>query len=141
MVNNIYYSPESYGLKILGEADIAGSYEFDTLVVFQDAAGSLFYAHDAGSLFYAHDAGSLFYAHDAGSLFYAHDSGCSCPIPFDGISVKDLTPILSAEDFYSVAKAHKRYDYYSTLQESIFDPGSMNLWIKVKDYFRGQEAA
>jgi hypothetical protein len=114
MVNNIYYSPESYGLKILGEADIAGSYEFDTLVVFQDAAGS---------------------------LFYAHDSGCSCPIPFDGISVKDLTPILSAEDFYSVAKAHKRYDYYSTLQESIFDPGSMNLWVKVKDYFRGQEAA
>jgi hypothetical protein len=57
MDDNIYYNPEKYGLKTICEIDYsAGSYEFDTRVVWQSRDGL---------------------------LFTARDSGCSCPVPFE----------------------------------------------------------
>lgn len=62
---NIYYDPEKFGLKIFGDIDWSdGFYHFDQTVVWQD---------------------------DEGRLYYADDSGCSCPSPFEGKGVDDLT--------------------------------------------------
>lgn len=58
MDNNVYYSPEKFGLVILGTLDEPDlSYEYNTLVVFQRIK--------------------------VGSMYWAHDSGCSCPTPFE----------------------------------------------------------
>lgn len=54
-MSNIYYNPQEFGLTVVGEIDDAGSYEFNTIVVWTD--------------------GNKFY--------WAHDSGCSCPTPFE----------------------------------------------------------
>lgn len=56
-MSNVYYHPESVGLYIVMENDIAGSYEFDMCVLWKHLA--------------------------TGRLFYAFDSGCSCPSPFE----------------------------------------------------------
>lgn len=56
-MKNIYYSPEASGLSTLWVYDIAGSYEFDVLVVFRNTKTN--------------------------RLWYCKDSGCSCPTPFD----------------------------------------------------------
>lgn len=61
--SNIYSSPEKFGLKIFGSASNDESYQFDMLVVWEDAFGK---------------------------LFFAHDKGCSCPIPFENMGVGDL---------------------------------------------------
>lgn len=56
---NPYYSPEEVGLTVVGEVDDAGSYEFNTIVVWTDGE----------------------------KLYWAHDSGCSCPTPFEEYEV------------------------------------------------------
>lgn len=65
-LNNIYYSPEKYGLQTIGEIELGGSYDFDTHV---------------------------FFVNSQGKVFYAHDSGCSCPTPFDDFGIDNLTPV------------------------------------------------
>ena len=66
-MNEIYISPEKYGLREIGELDFSsGAYEFDLLVVWQDVSTRKF--------------------------FMAEDSGCSCPLPFGGMGRADLTP-------------------------------------------------
>lgn len=68
---NIYYSPEKFGLTTVGEIELSdGCYQFDTIVLFRNAAGD---------------------------LLYAHDSGCSCPCPFESHGVDDLTPCTLVE--------------------------------------------
>lgn len=68
MSENVYRSPEKFGLKILEESDIGAGYEFNRFVVFSDL--------------------------ETGELFCAQDSGCSCPSPFeDLVSRDDLTRI------------------------------------------------
>ena len=58
MSENPYYSPEKLDLEIFGELDEPNlDYEYNTLVVWKDKEGQ---------------------------LFYAQDSGCSCPTPFEG---------------------------------------------------------
>lgn len=68
---NIYYEPEKYGYETVGEIDTAGSYEFDTFAVLKDVKANRF--------------------------FYIHDSGCSCPTPFEGQGVADLTRVTSVK--------------------------------------------
>lgn len=61
---NVYYDPEKFGLKIVGTLDFSsGSYEFDYTVVWTDGK----------------------------NLYYHDDAGCSCPSPFDGVGLNDLT--------------------------------------------------
>jgi hypothetical protein len=63
-VSNIYYQPAEFGLTTVGEVDyVPGCYEFDLLVVWQDANGR---------------------------YFYGEDSGCSCPAPFESQGLSDL---------------------------------------------------
>lgn len=95
-MNNIYYSPEKFGLQIFESIDTAGSWEFDTFVIFKRISD--------------------------GALFWTSDSGCSCPTPFESIGIDDLN-IITKEDFHSFDEALKNHsriqitDYLSILKE------------------------
>ena len=71
MPENIYYHPESHGLKLFVQtSNEALDYAFSMFVVWIDRAGALFYAEDAG---------------------------CSCPAPFEDIyEVEQLNTIIGA---------------------------------------------
>jgi hypothetical protein len=57
-MTTIYYSPEDYGLEVVGHLEQPDmSYEFHILGVWKDTK--------------------------TGRIFWAEDSGCSCPIPFE----------------------------------------------------------
>lgn len=57
---NIYYSPEKYGLSIVGTIDLSEpDYSFDMLVVWKS---------------------------EQGQFWVGTDSGCSCPSPFEEIN-------------------------------------------------------
>jgi hypothetical protein len=77
--SNPYYSPEKFGLEIVGEAELSvPNYDFDMLVVWKDADGT---------------------------LYYAQDSGCSCPSPFEDYnSVDDLHKLTSVDELQEYAK-------------------------------------
>lgn len=61
---HLYYGPEAFGLKIVGEVDwLEAPYEFDLTVVWKDKAGT---------------------------LYWGWDSGCSCNTPFDDFGLDDL---------------------------------------------------
>jgi hypothetical protein len=64
--DNVYDSPEKYGLELVGSTEWSDeAYQFDMTAVFRDAEGQ---------------------------LYYADDSGCSCPSPFENyIGIEDLT--------------------------------------------------
>jgi hypothetical protein len=64
-MDNIYYSPEKFGLTVVGVGDEEDmSYEFDTFAVWTD---------------------------ENGRYYWASDSGCSCPAPFENYySLDDL---------------------------------------------------
>lgn len=69
-MSNIYYNPEKFGLRIIGEIEKEPEYDFDMLVVWQ---------------------------HNDGRLFYGQDSGCSCPSPFEDYgSLEELDEITKA---------------------------------------------
>ena len=64
MNDNVMYNPEKFGLTVVGVAyDDDLSYEFDEFIVWRDAEGSLRWASDAG---------------------------CSCPIPFEDVTLADM---------------------------------------------------
>lgn len=70
--DNIYYSPEKHGLKLIAEVDLSEPcYSFDKLAVWRDDEG----------------------------FYLATDSGCSCPSPFENYAGKaDITGPLSRAD-------------------------------------------
>lgn len=82
-MSDIWYSPERFGLELVGYVDFSsGMYEFDYSAVWYRAADD--------------------------AWFYGTDSGCSCPSPFDGRGVESLEllyPPLHALD----AKLKARY--------------------------------
>lgn len=70
---NAYTTPEEYGLEIVAHHDVyEADWDFDMVVVWRDAAGD---------------------------LWAAHDSGCSCPCPFEGhVFPTDFTPVRVERD-------------------------------------------
>lgn len=81
-MSNVYYDPENFGLKILGEIDFSsGSYEFDVSVVWADV--------------------------ETGALYYADDSGCSCPAPFEDTGRNDLTKVERTQDLIDYFESRK----------------------------------
>ncbi len=59
-MGNIYYSPEDFGLEVVGEFDWSEpDYSFDMLVVWKESRGK---------------------------YWVGEDSGCSCPSPFEDIT-------------------------------------------------------
>ncbi|WP_328967944.1 DUF7574 domain-containing protein [Streptomyces sp. NBC_00239] len=82
-MENIYYSPEKFGLKELGEVDTGGSYEFNKFVAWSRP--------------------------DDGAVFWSTDSGCSCPSPFEDLeSVDSLERVRDVAEFARVARAWVR---------------------------------
>lgn len=55
-MDNVYYSPETWDLSVIGSLEEDMSYEFNILTVWQ---------------------------HQGGKVYYAVSSGCSCPTPFE----------------------------------------------------------
>ncbi|MET9959315.1 hypothetical protein ABZ128_09535 [Streptomyces sp. NPDC006326] len=85
-MENIYYSPEKFGLEELGEVDTADSYEFCKFVAWHRPAD--------------------------GAVFWSTDSGCSCPTPFEGLeSVDELERATDVAQFAKDARAWLRSSY------------------------------
>ena len=76
MCDNIYYSPEKFGLRQFGFLQYRPAYDYNMFVVWED---------------------------ENGNLFYGIDSGCSCPVPFESFDKAKLTPI-DADSYRSFAK-------------------------------------
>lgn len=82
---NIYMDPGKFGLSTFGEIFWSQmAYEFDITVIFRLADGR---------------------------YGYLCDSGCSCPVPFDGKGVDDVTAIASLSAFQEHCESH-RIDYH-----------------------------
>lgn len=86
-MSNIYYDPEKFGLRTIGEVEFSsGSYEFDTTVVWQDV--------------------------ETGALYVGDDSGCSCPCPFEGMGRDNLHPIDGLQTLLDYLDKRKAESYY-----------------------------
>ncbi len=99
---SIYYSPEEVGFEIFDEIETGGSWEFTTTAIFRNK--------------------------ETGKLYYSQDSGCSCPTPFDGVTVDDLIPLVS-ETFEEFKKAVKEHHSYEANESDFFD-----CFDKVRNY-------
>lgn len=64
----IYYSPEDYGLRMLGTIELDDEpWQFHIVAVWQDI--------------------------ETGKVLYGYDSGCSCPLPFEDYTREELTEL------------------------------------------------
>jgi len=77
---NIYYSPEKFGLTVVDEDERGGSYEFDTIVLWQ---------------------------HEDGTYYWAEDNGCSCPTPFE--SFRSLADLEQGRSGYDERRRERAY--------------------------------
>ena len=109
VMDNIYYSPEKYGVKVLGEVQEDQAWSFNKFVVWQRTSD--------------------------GALFYASDSGCSCPSPFeDYTSVESLSAITKQTD-----KTFERdlqewsKTYEGDLRDGVTQSNLDNLTVKVRE--------
>lgn len=113
---NVYYNPEDYGLEIVRSVNVADGWDFDLLVVWVSLDGS--------------------------RLYYAHDSGCSCPTPFDGMTLASgLKGISTEEDlsaFVTAAQNHRPYRWDRDWLPCEWHPDSLDLYIKVASLFKQQ---
>jgi hypothetical protein len=67
MEDMIYYSPEKFGLTVIGEIEWGGEpWGFDLTVIWHD---------------------------DEGNLYMGEDAGCSCPVPFENNTRQDFQPV------------------------------------------------
>lgn len=102
---SIYYSPESYGLEVVGEVEFSDmNYQFDTTVVWRDV--------------------------ETGDLYYADDSGCSCPCPFEGHNRETITKIGTSGDLMEHLKSRLEECYDDSDRERA-KVGCAELIVKV----------
>lgn len=77
---SIYNDPEKYGLEIVGSIEDDEPWQFDMFVVWKRLSD--------------------------GRILVGTDSGCSCPSPFEGEGVSDLTDIQDFAQFERVLQAY-----------------------------------
>lgn len=88
MINNIYYSPEKFGLTQIASIEWASDpYSYDTTVVWQKDAD--------------------------GTVHFAEDSGCSCPVPFGNVGVDNTTKINKIQEWYDYIENRKEESQWS----------------------------
>lgn len=96
---DVYYQPEEFGLTIFGSIeDPEADYSFDTLMVWKDQEGS---------------------------LFWAQDSGCSCPSPFENFtSIDDLHKLTNETwaAFKTDVDGHCNYNGYDWKEDEGPEP-------------------
>lgn len=81
---NIYNNPEKFGLEIMASMnDDSHSSQFDMFILWRSV--------------------------ETGELFYGGDAGCSCPVPFEGMEINDLTK-LTFETYQQLYIAVQDYD-------------------------------
>lgn len=81
---NLYYHPEEFGLVPFGEINLeTNNYGFNLFVVWQTSDGT---------------------------FVWGNDSGCSCPAQFEDVTIKDLIPLQSLEQFANAVRADRGYD-------------------------------
>lgn len=102
--DNVYYSPEKFGLTRIGEADLREpDYSFDLIAAWKGDEG----------------------------FYLGTDSGCSCPSPFENYHGKDdLTGPLTAEQAVEEARsiyATNSVDYYT---KQPYDPDGFEEFIR-----------
>lgn len=51
---------------------------------------------------------AVFHHKPTGALFYASDSGCSCPSPFESMTVADLEPLTRMQDWIDIVDSSTR---------------------------------
>lgn len=84
-MDNVMYNPEKFGLTVVGEAyDDDLGYEFDEFIVWRDAEGNFRWASDAG---------------------------CSCPTPFEDVTLAGMGK-------GSAAEAHAALDEWAGTNKS-----------------------
>ena len=100
---NVYYDPEKFGLTQIGHIELAGSYEFDTYVLWKDKNGL---------------------------VYWAYDTGCSCPIPFEDYTTLESLNVIRIYTDLDVLKSalgsrvidghslDKFMDFYNTARNS-----------------------
>jgi hypothetical protein len=71
-MSNVYYSPEDFGLEIVGTLEDEPNYDFNMVVVWKDKDGV---------------------------AYWAHDSGCSCPCPFEDYQTVDSLEVLNKQSW------------------------------------------
>lgn len=73
-MSNIYYNPDQFDMKIVGEIDWSdGNYQFDLTVVWQRISDNVF--------------------------LFGEDEGCSCPTPFDNMKITELRMATPMSEF------------------------------------------
>jgi hypothetical protein len=94
MYSNVYYEPEDFGLEIVLVVEATPCYDFNMFVVWRDADGH-------------------FYA--------ATDSGCSCPSPFEDLTLAELK-----RQEYGVDELHTLLsDWVGENPYALIDPGEV----------------
>ena len=100
---NIYYNPEKHGLTVVAEIEYSSEcYEFDTRVVWKDTSGK---------------------------LYTARDSGCSCPIPFEEVTLEEadcfsfnvLREEVLNEDHDGYVTEEQKQSFLRTVKEAMND--------------------
>lgn len=105
LMPDMYYSPEKFGLTVVGEVEFEGGYGFDKTMVWRDRCGT---------------------------LMYADDSGCSCPTPFEGKGVNDLTVATVGEiQEHLMGRVKKKLEPY---EDEYFNSSTREQWnMKIAD--------
>jgi hypothetical protein len=84
-MTNIASHPEKFGLRTIKSHDVAGSCEFDEVVLWRRDSD--------------------------GTYWIGHDTGCSCPEPFGGMGVDDLTQVKTKADVAQFARERWKASY------------------------------
>lgn len=88
---SIYYSPENFAARIVGDVDMGSGYDFNMIAVFERL--------------------------DDGTLFWGDDAGCSCFSPFeDAKHIEDLKRIDDPAAFALAARNWLRDQYRPALE-------------------------
>jgi len=80
-----YYSPEDFGLELIGSVDTAGTYEYDMFCV---------WVHE-----------------ETKAIYYATESGCSCPSPFEDVTIETMTRVPEPNALRSLMKSWAEQSY------------------------------
>ncbi len=101
-MNDIYYEPGAFGLEQVAMIDFSsGSYEFNYLVAWRHT--------------------------ETGRIGWASDYGCSCPSPFEGYDLRDLTWVDDTPESWAMLEDRIK---------SLHSPDYQNRDVEIVDFLR-----
>lgn len=105
---NVYYHPEHYGLEVIGDIEWDNeAWQFNMTVVWRDQAGN---------------------------FYYADDSGCSCPSPFEDLTLERLTRVERLQDLIDHlterASTERYFDNEAERNKRMGDAGDLIMRVR-----------